>query len=29
VRRLEKVDFVMRRGIVHKLGGARQGFPAN
>jgi imidazolonepropionase-like amidohydrolase len=29
VRRLETVDFVMRRGIVHKLGGARQGFPAN
>lgn len=29
VRRLEKVDFVMRHGIVHKLGGARRGFPAN
>ncbi|AQR75827.1 Xaa-Pro dipeptidase [Sphingomonas sp. LM7] len=29
VRRLEKVDFVMRRGVVHKLGGKRAGFPAN
>lgn len=27
VRRLEKVEFVMRRGVVHKLGGARQTFP--
>lgn len=27
VTRLEKVDFVMRRGVVHKLGGARQPFP--
>ena len=24
---LEKVDFVMRRGVVHKLGGKRQPFP--
>mgnify|MGYP006206076317 CR=1 FL=1 len=24
---LEKVDFVMRRGVVHKLGGKRQAFP--
>jgi imidazolonepropionase-like amidohydrolase len=28
VRRLEQVDFVMRRGAVHKLGGERQVFPA-
>jgi imidazolonepropionase-like amidohydrolase len=28
VRRLERVDFVMRRGIVHKLGDQRQAFPA-
>ena len=28
VTRLEKVDFVMRRGVVHKLGGKRQPFPA-
>ena len=27
VRRLETVDFVMRRGVVHKLGGHRQAFP--
>ena len=27
VTRLEHVDFVMRRGIVHKLGGRRQPFP--
>lgn len=27
VRRLETVDFVMRRGVVHKLGGKRQAFP--
>lgn len=24
---LEKVDFVMRQGVVHKLGGKRQPFP--
>lgn len=28
VRRMEQVDFVMRQGVVHKLGGARQPFPA-
>ena len=28
VRRMEQVDFVMRHGVVHKLGGQRQGFPA-
>jgi imidazolonepropionase-like amidohydrolase len=28
VTRLERVDFVMRRGTVHKLGGQRQAFPA-
>jgi imidazolonepropionase-like amidohydrolase len=28
VTRLETVDFVMRRGTVHKLGGRRQVFPA-
>ncbi len=27
VTALEKVDFVMRRGVVHKLGGRRQPFP--
>lgn len=27
VRRLEHVDFVMRRGVVHKLGDQRQAFP--
>ena len=27
VTALEKVDFVMRRGVVHKLGGKRQAFP--
>jgi imidazolonepropionase-like amidohydrolase len=27
VRALETVDFVMRRGVVHKLGGQRQPFP--
>ncbi len=27
VTRLERVDFVMRRGVVHKLGGERQVFP--
>ena len=27
VRVLERVDFVMRRGVVHKLGGKRQAFP--
>ena len=27
VRRLENVGFVMRRGVVHKLGGQRQVFP--
>lgn len=27
VRALEKVEFVMRRGVVHKLGGKRQPFP--
>jgi imidazolonepropionase-like amidohydrolase len=26
VTRLERVDFVMRRGVVHKLGGERQVF---
>lgn len=28
VTRLERVDFVMRRGVVHKAAGKRQGFPA-
>jgi imidazolonepropionase-like amidohydrolase len=28
VTRLQRVDFVMRRGTVHKLGGERQVFPA-
>jgi imidazolonepropionase-like amidohydrolase len=28
VTALQRVDFVMRRGAVHKLGGARQAFPA-
>ncbi|MBO9713108.1 amidohydrolase family protein [Sphingomonas sp.] len=28
VRQLERIDFVMRHGIVHKLGGKRQPFPA-
>ncbi len=28
VKRLQKVDFVMRRGVIHKLGGERQVFPA-
>ncbi|MEG3180543.1 metal-dependent hydrolase family protein [Sphingomonas sp. LT1P40] len=28
VRRMEKVDFVMRHGVVHKAAGKRQGFPA-
>ncbi len=28
VTRLERVDFVMRRGVVHKLAGQRQVFPA-
>ncbi|AHE54991.1 amidohydrolase family protein [Sphingomonas sanxanigenens] len=28
VRRMEQVDFVMRHGVVHKLAGKRQGFPA-
>lgn len=27
VTALEKVDFVMRRGVVHKIGGKRQAFP--
>ena len=27
VRTLERVQFVMRRGVVHKLGGRRQAFP--
>jgi imidazolonepropionase-like amidohydrolase len=27
VRALESVDFVMRRGVVHELGGQRQAFP--
>ncbi|WP_447728891.1 amidohydrolase family protein [Sphingomonas koreensis] len=27
VTRMEKVDFVMRHGVVHKAGGKRQGFP--
>jgi len=27
VARMEKVDFVMRHGVVHKVGGKRQGFP--
>ncbi|MEI9850465.1 MAG: amidohydrolase family protein [Sphingomonas sp.] len=29
VTRLEHVEFVMRHGVVHKLGGKRQGFPAD
>jgi imidazolonepropionase-like amidohydrolase len=29
VSRLERVDFVMRRGVVHKVGGQRQAFPEN
>ena len=29
VTRLQAVSFVMRRGVVHKLGGARQAFPAD
>ena len=29
VTELERVTFVMRRGVVHKLDGARQAFPAN
>ena len=29
VTRMEKVDFVMRHGVVHKAGGKRQGFPAD
>lgn len=29
VTRLERVDFVMRHGVVHKASGKRQGFPAN
>jgi imidazolonepropionase-like amidohydrolase len=29
VTRLEKVEFVMRHGIVHKAGGKRQAFPAD
>jgi imidazolonepropionase-like amidohydrolase len=29
VTRLEHVDFVMRHGVVHKSGGARQAFPPN
>ena len=28
VTQLQRVDFVMRRGVVHKLGGKRQSFPA-
>lgn len=28
VTRMEKVDFVMRHGVVHKTDGKRQGFPA-
>jgi imidazolonepropionase-like amidohydrolase len=28
VTRLQQVDFVMRRGVIHKSGGARQVFPA-
>ncbi len=28
VRRMEKVEFVMRHGVVHKAAGKRQGFPA-
>lgn len=28
VTQLQRVDFVMRRGVVHKLGGKRQPFPA-
>jgi imidazolonepropionase-like amidohydrolase len=27
LKRLQKVDFVMRRGVVHKIGGKRQVFP--
>lgn len=29
VMRMERVDFVMRQGVVHKAGGKRQGFPAD
>ena len=29
VTRMEKVDFVMRHGVVHKAAGKRQGFPAD
>ncbi|MEA3538413.1 amidohydrolase family protein [Sphingosinicella sp.] len=29
VTRMESVDFVMRRGVVHKAGGKRQGSPAD
>lgn len=29
VTRLERVDFVMRHGVVHKAGGKRRGFPAD
>lgn len=29
VTRMEKVDFVMRHGVVHKAGGKRLGFPAD
>jgi imidazolonepropionase-like amidohydrolase len=28
VARLQKVDFVMRKGTIHKVGGTRQVFPA-
>jgi imidazolonepropionase-like amidohydrolase len=28
VKRLERVDFVMTNGRIHKLGGERQSFPA-
>ncbi len=28
VKRLQTVDFVMRRGVIHKLAGERQVFPA-
>ena len=29
VRELERPTFVMRRGVVHKLGGRREAFPPN
>jgi imidazolonepropionase-like amidohydrolase len=29
VTRMERVDFVMRHGMVHKAGGKRRGFPAD